>query len=168
MGWPPQSTRASWPAKKCSLVDATRAGTQVVGGTPTPTVTVTQNAQSVLTSQVTYAGAVQTAFGGIFGVQQMAVRGSATSSLTLPKWMNISVAIDISQSMGLAATSAGITKLQGLTPDNCAFGCHVVSQDQAGTAYQTPYEKIAENNGVQLRIDVISDEYVEHDSDRGE
>ena len=67
--------------------------------------------------------------------------------------MNISVAIDISQSMGLASTAALQTQLSGLT-GGCAFGCHAYQNGQSGSA---SYEVQAHNAGIDLRIDVIKD-----------
>ena len=138
-------------------VDAAKVGA-VIGGTPTPNVSVNQVGQTLM-AVVTYQASSPNVFGTMFRAPSIALSGSASSALTLPRYMNISVAIDVSQSMGLAATSAGMTKLQGLTPDGCAFGCHVVSQDQAGGPQpysKTSYETIAHNNGIQLRTDVIA------------
>ena len=58
---------------------------------------------------------------------------------------------DISQSMGLAATTAGQSQLASLT-GGCQFGCHVYQNGQSGTQ---PYETQAHAAGIQLRIDVI-------------
>ena len=128
-----------------------------IGGVPTPTVTVAVNG-SRIDARVTYRADVPTTFGKMFGVQSLPIGNTVAASLTLPTYMNISVAVDVSQSMGLAATSADMTKLQSLTPDGCAFGCHVVSSDQLGgpAPYNTtPYRQIAKTNNVQLRVDVI-------------
>ena len=134
-------------------VDGMRAGNLVVGGVPTPVVTVapspTNNA--TLTATVTYSGNVATSFGGIYGVRTMLVQGASASSLTMPTYMNISVAVDVSQSMGLASTTAYMSQLQSLT-GGCAFGCHVYQPGQSGIL---PYETQAHNAGIQLRIDVI-------------
>lgn len=126
----------------------------VTGASPTPTVSVSTSGMTI-TATVAYTNiGIPTAFGRFVGMSSVPVSNSASASLTLPKYINISVAIDISQSMGLAATTAGISQLESLTvgtPDGaCAFGCHVPSP---GATLSN--EQIAHKNGVQLRIDVI-------------
>ena len=125
-----------------------------IGGTPTPNVTVvesTVNGKNVITATVSYQANSPNIFGTIFGSENIALSGTSKSALTLPSYMNISVAIDISQSMGLAATSDAQTKLAGLT-GGCAFGCHAYQSGQSGSA---PYETQAHNASIDLRIDVI-------------
>ena len=128
-----------------------------IGTTPSPTVVVTPSANAI-TATVSYQTNVPTMFGGIFGTKRIAISGSASSQLTMPKYINISVMTDISQSMGLAATQDGMNALQQLTPDNCAFGCHVVSNDSVkygGMWKSKSYETVAHENNISLRIDVI-------------
>jgi Flp pilus assembly protein TadG len=125
-----------------------------IGTTPQPSIAV-QISGTTITATSAYSNvAVSTVFGKIFGVSVFPLSNSASSTLTVPRYLNISVAIDVSQSMGLAATKAGMAQLSALTastPDGpCAFGCHVAS----GGASQSN-ETIARNNNIQLRIDVI-------------
>ena len=87
----------------------------------------------------------------MFGVNNFLVSGNSASSLALPQYLNISVVTDISQSMGLAATSTGQTQLASIT-GGCQFGCHVYQNGQSGSQ---PYEVQAHAAGIQLRIDVI-------------
>ena len=121
-----------------------------LGAVPTPNVQVNPGAASI-TAFVTFTAPVPTSFAKAFGVQNYAVNGSASSSLNLPKFLNISVVTDISQSMGLAATSSGQSQLASLT-GGCQFGCHVYQNGQQGVL---PYETQAHAAGIQLRIDVI-------------
>lgn len=134
-------------------VNGTRASLMVSGGTPIPIVSVSPSPvnPNTLTAKVNYSGVVPTIFGGMFGVRTLAVSGTASSSLTMPTYMNISVAVDVSQSMGLASTPTYMAQLQSLT-GGCAFGCHVYQAGQSGT---DSYEAQAEAAGIQLRIDVI-------------
>ena len=125
-----------------------------IGGAPTPTVTVLEssvNGKNVITATVSYQATSPNVFGPIYGSKNVALSGTAKSALTLPSYMNITVAIDISQSMGLAATSAAQTTLANLT-GGCAFGCHAYQGGQKGSA---PYETQAHNASIDLRIDVI-------------
>ncbi len=132
-------------------VNAAKAGTMLANGVPTPSIAVSQNTPTTLTASVSYSGAVNTVFGGMFGTRTVAVQGAASSSLTMPTYMNISVAVDISQSMGLAATPADMARMQSLT-GGCAFGCHV-STDGHSPSYETQAHLSVPP--ILLRIDVI-------------
>ena len=121
-----------------------------LGASPTPTVQVNPGSSNI-TAFVSFATPVPTIFGRMFGTANFKVAGSAASSLALPKYLNISVVTDISQSMGLAATTAGQNQLYTITA-GCQFGCHVYQSGQTGTQ---PYETQAHAAGIQLRIDVI-------------
>lgn len=136
-------------AQQVFTVNARRTS-QWIGATPTPQVTVTV-ANQTITATVKYTANVPTLFGGMYGVKKKTVLGTAVSSLAMPKYLNISVVVDISQSMGLASTQAYMSQLSSLT-GGCAFGCHVYQSGQSGT---DPYEKQAHDHGIQLRIDVI-------------
>lgn len=129
--------------------NATKVG-RTLGAMPTPNVQVNSGAASI-TAFVSFSAPVPTTFAKIFNVNSYTVNGTAASSLTMPKYLNISVVTDISQSMGLAATSSGQSQLASLT-GGCQFGCHVYQPGQSGTQ---PYEVQAHSAGIQLRIDVI-------------
>ena len=103
----------------------------------------------VITATGSYKAQWPTYFGKIFGTPIMNMAGKAASTLNLPKYMNIYVATDISQSMGIASTQSYMSQLSNLT-GGCVFGCHVKQSGQA-----LSYEQIAHNNNIQLRIDVI-------------
>jgi hypothetical protein len=94
----------------------------------------------------------------IAGIKSIAVHGSATAAANKPKYVDFYLLLDNSPSMGLGATPADITKLQSLTPDNCAFACHMHTFDSKGQITgnsTTDYYTIAKNGGVQTRIDVL-------------
>ena len=129
--------------------NATKVG-RWLGAVPTPNVQVNPGAASI-TAFVTFSSPVPTTFAKMFNVNSYTVNGTSASSLTLPKYLNISVVTDISQSMGLAATSSGQSQLASLT-GGCEFGCHVYQSGQTGTQ---PYEVQAHAANIQLRIDVI-------------
>ena len=118
----------------------------------TPNVQVNPGSANI-TAFVSASAPLPTVFGGMFHTPTINVAVSSASSLALPKYLNISVVTDISQSMGLAATSTGQTQLASIT-GGCQFGCHVY---QAGQSGSQPYEVQAHNAvpTIQLRIDVI-------------
>ncbi len=129
--------------------NATKVG-RWLGAVPVPSVQVNPGSANI-TAFVSFSTPVPTVFGKIFGVTTFKTSGNAASSLSLPKYLNISVVTDISQSMGLAATAAGQSQLASLT-GGCEFGCHVYQNGQTGLL---PYEFQAHAAGIQLRIDVI-------------
>ena len=120
-----------------------------IGGTPASSVTVHPPTSQSITAEASYSASIPSIFGRMFGVNSYPISGTAKSSLKMPSYLNISIAVDVSQSMGLASTPAYMNQLRTLT-GGCAFGCHV-AQYQG----QTPFEQVAHNNGIQLRIDVI-------------
>ena len=128
------------------------ANSAMVKTVNTPTLNLSlqrPNSGLIITATGSYSAQYPTAFGKMFGRSSLAVGGNAASSLNLPKYMNIFVATDISQSMGIAATQTDMDALSRLT-NGCVFGCHVALSNQSQT-----YEDIAHKNNVTLRIDVI-------------
>ena len=134
-----------------------------------PSLSVTSTTASVtatggvFTAQMTYNASFTTAFGGLFGFPTIALKGSASSSLATNPYANISVLMDVSSSMTIAATTADIALMNTLTtafkpvgvlPGNvtlgegCAFACHWSSTGQ-------DYYALAKAKGVTLRLDVL-------------
>lgn len=105
---------------------------------------------------VTYSGESQNSFGAILGMATLHIKGAATALTSLAPFIDIHVALDTSQSMGLAATDADATKLWQKTTQlngrGCQFGCHVQAPGE-------PYanEAIANANGIRLRVNVLRD-----------
>ncbi|WP_132252430.1 TadE/TadG family type IV pilus assembly protein [Methylobacterium segetis] len=128
------------------------------------TVTLTKTGQRI-DAAAGYAVSTRTTFGGLFGVRSLSAIGQAVSSASMPLYTDLYMALDVSQSMGLAATKTGAQDLFRLTlksekdagnksPKGCVFGCHVV---QNGSAVPLSYETLARNAGIPLRIDVLRD-----------
>jgi Flp pilus assembly protein TadG len=100
------------------------------------------NARSAVASFTT---AAPLAFAGILGVNTMDISGQTTAGIEVGGSMDISLWLDASASMGVAATETdrdALVKLAG-----CAFACHMggkpTSMDKAHSA------------GVKLRIDLM-------------
>ncbi|MBV9633395.1 MAG: Tad domain-containing protein, partial [Methylobacteriaceae bacterium] len=107
---------------------------------------------------VSYSASVQTTFGGLLGIPSLSINGAASSSRKFPTYVDFYLLLDNSPSMGLAATSADISKMQSITSDSCAFACHQHSFDSNGniTGDNTnDYYHLAKNNGITTRIDVL-------------
>jgi hypothetical protein len=93
----------------------------------------------------------------IIGIPSLAIVGSSVAkggSSGKSPYIDFYAFLDNSPSMGLGATSGEQARLQALTPDNCAFACHV-----AGST--TDYYSIARKNSIQLRIDVLQSSWVD-------
>lgn len=103
---------------------------------------------NIVSAQVTYSGSVKTYFGSIIGMDALPVSGNVTSSHGMATYADFYLALDISQSMGLAATDADMANLSSRT-NGCAFACHVAQ----GTS--TDNYTVARQNGILLRIDAV-------------
>ena len=100
----------------------------VVDGTGTRKVTVSYTAQT------------RNLFSSIIGLQTLPITGTATAIYTPPTPLstNLYVVVDTSPSMTLAATSAGIARMQlpkGQGGADCAFACHVANVIGQGTSH---------------------------------
>lgn len=99
------------------------------GGDATAGTTVTR------TIVVSYTAQSQNVFASLLGMPTMAINGSSTAKTSTAPNIDFYLMLDTSPSMGIAATSAGITAMQnatqqesdiGIEPNGngCAFGCH--------------------------------------------
>lgn len=111
--------------------------------------------QSVTTMsvQISYNAELPTAFMQVFGINTLKMSGSARAETNLPPYIDFHLLLDNSPSMGVAGSQADINKMQGLTPDQCAFACH--KKNSNGTENLNDYYHIAKNNGVNTRIDLL-------------
>jgi Flp pilus assembly protein TadG len=99
------------------------------------TTTVTK-AGIKLTSNITFHADVPMTFMKVIGLQTMTVKGSSTSSASLPPYLDFYLMLDVSGSMGLPSTDAEQTRLAAVNPDDfsvysngCTFACHFQSQN---------------------------------------
>lgn len=91
---------------------------------------VTRNGQT-LNSTVTYTATVQNNFGKIFRSPTTTLTNTVTASTDLPSYLDFYLMVDVSGSMGLPATAAGMTQLASVNRDmwsdyqqGCQFACH--------------------------------------------
>jgi Flp pilus assembly protein TadG len=92
-----------------------------------------------------FSAAAPLAFAGILGTSSMDVTGQTTAGIEIGGSMDISLWLDASASMGVAATEADRDALRKLT--GCAFACHMGS---APTSTDKAHAK-----GIKLRIDLM-------------
>ena len=134
----------------------------------TPTVTMARTGQTI-NATVTYTAASKNAFGPLFGVSQINMNGDAASSLTMGKYLDFYLLLDVSGSMGLPTTTAGQNQLASISPDEknaaaypsgCAFACHF-SQKMCTTIASptTPQAcqgyNLSRTNNIALRADSV-------------
>jgi len=115
----------------------------------TVTVTNPNNNSLKRTVTVSYVAANQNIFASVLGYSALQVKGSSTANASIAPNINFYVLLDNSPSMALPQTSAGITQMETLTPQQggCAFACHQASTGNGdtqgnpclkGTTYTTP------------------------------
>jgi Flp pilus assembly protein TadG len=108
------------------------------------------------TAVVTYKARSTNNFSAILGSSSLGIGGTATSKATLAPYIDIHLALDTSQSMGLAASDQAARDLWQKTGElngrSCQFGCH---ERSPGETYSN--EDIANTYNIPLRVNVLRD-----------
>lgn len=104
---------------------------------------------------VTFNRKVDLYLGSFIGQSQSTISGTSVAQAAMTDtrrghYLDIAFALDVSGSMGLAATDDGQKKLTQLT--GCAFGCHITYSGKGTTNLS-----VARNNNIKLRLDVMRD-----------
>ncbi len=111
-----------------------------------PTIDLKNASGDSWSATLTYKAKMSTSIAAAIGIKSLGVNGKAEANLTMAMaYMDINFLLDTSQSMGLAATKAGMDQLVNLT--GCMFGCHVAGQSQTYDA--------ARANNIPMRVDVL-------------
>lgn len=114
---------------------ATRAFTVNAGSMPLTQITLSppqvQRDGQTLTSTVTYTATVQNTFGRIFRSPTTTISNTVTASADLASYLDFYLMVDVSGSMGLPTTAAGMKSLADKNTDlswdyrqGCQFACH--------------------------------------------
>jgi Flp pilus assembly protein TadG len=129
---------------------------RVAGYKPPAPVTTTATfgyAANTITIAATASASVNPFFRNMLGVSSYTINVNSTAAQNTVNYANISLVVDVSPSMAVAASPGDIATLQTLTQAQtgtaCAFACH--DSDSAGPSNYS----IARAGGVQLRIDVV-------------
>lgn len=125
-----------------------RLEAQLDGGSIVDLSVTASRASTTIRSNIEAEASVDLAFGGLYGYDTQIVAVNSQAEAPLPRFIDFTMMLDISQSMGLAATSDGQTKLKKLT--GCAFGCH----DKRNASSKDTAD-LATTNGIAMRIDVL-------------
>jgi Flp pilus assembly protein TadG len=106
------------------------AGTVELVVPATPQISMARTGQT-LTATVAYSGQTPTSFGGIVGVNALHISGTSSASMTMGKYLDFYLLLDVSGSMGIPTSAAGQNQLAKINPDNksnyptgCTFACH--------------------------------------------
>ena len=91
-----------------------------------------------LASRIDFSADVPVTFLKLLGYQNISVAGSASSTASLPRYLDFYLLLDVSGSMGLPSTTAEAARLQQISPDNfiqyptgCTLACHFAPQNSA-------------------------------------
>jgi Flp pilus assembly protein TadG len=128
-------------------------------GTVTSNLTVTSTGPNAVAATLTYSAAIPALFSGIIGIPSFAVNGTASAKASGIIYINYYILVDISQSMGIGATSADMANLYNRVvaynngsggEAGCVFGCHIEAQ---GQSYTNEYLAHGISPRITLRID---------------
>ncbi|WP_312489345.1 TadE/TadG family type IV pilus assembly protein [Sphingomonas sp.] len=104
---------------------------------------------------VSYSAVSNNVFSGILGMRTLTIAGrSQTTNATAPN-IDFYMLLDVSSSMALPTTTAGLAKVAASNSRNCQFACHS-SADLTGrdaTGKMTDLYGVAKSYGLPLRID---------------
>ncbi|WP_036280695.1 pilus assembly protein TadG-related protein [Methylocystis sp. ATCC 49242] len=146
----PQAIAAAMSqAEKSFYAQAGKRAADLLGK---PAIDVQIKGQEV-TANVAYSAAMPSNFGRIAGVKLMNYNGGAGAQLTMAKFLDFYLLLDVSGSMGLPSTPAGEAALAAKNPDDlaqyptgCRFACHFAGSQ----GYN-----VSRANNIQLRIDAV-------------
>jgi Flp pilus assembly protein TadG len=120
-----------------------------------------------ITASANFTVRTSTYLATLFSKESFTAAGDAVSSSSLPAYSDVYLALDISGSMGIAASQAEMVKLFNAKgkqkagksePTGCVFGCHTIETDKGWTE---SFSTVAAKNNVRLRIDVLRDAVIE-------
>lgn len=106
-----------------------------------------------LRSDLSFSADVPTTFGRIFGKKTIRVSGTSSATYDTQVFRDFYLLLDNTPSMGVAATTADITKMSAKAKDQCAFACHIVKD---GVEDKSDNYNLAKKLGVTIRIDVVA------------
>ena len=95
-----------------------------------------------------------TFFGGLLGIKNIPLAGSAVTTARPLTYANYYILVDVSQSMGIGSTPADMTALYNRVVTNknaasndvgCVFGCHVYGRVDNGAMQKYTNEDLAHN-----------------------
>ncbi|WP_322964504.1 TadE/TadG family type IV pilus assembly protein [Sphingomonas fuzhouensis] len=104
---------------------------------------------------VTYTAVSHNVFGGILGLSSLTIGGRSATTNAIAPDIDFYMLLDVSSSMALPTTTAGLAKVAASNDRNCQFACHSVNdlQGRAANGQMTDLYGVAKSYGLPLRID---------------
>jgi Flp pilus assembly protein TadG len=103
----------------------------------TPTIAIVTGTGNKITATLTYSTSVPTFFSGVIGMSTIPISGHAQATASPLTYVNYYILLDISNSMGIAASLSDQISLYNATlakyGSGCQFGCHVPDTGQTET-----------------------------------
>ena len=104
---------------------------------------------------VTYAAVSNNMFASLLGVKNLPIMGNSATTNAVAPDIDFYMLLDVSGSMALPTTSAGLAKVGASNSRNCQFACHstmdLTGKDAKGKT--TDLYGVAKSYGLTLRID---------------
>lgn len=116
-------------------------------GKLTVTITAAAGATNSRTATVTYLAKSQNAFAGILGLDAVPIGGTSRANATVAPNIDFYLLLDVSSSMLLPATTAGLAAMVKATPKQggCTFACHQSFRDRVSKNPDGSSNEIYEN-----------------------
>jgi Flp pilus assembly protein TadG len=118
----------------------------------------TNGAINVRTATVTFRATSANAFGAILGQSTLTIKGTSASTASTAPNIDFYVLMDMSGSMALPTTTAGLSQMTSLT-GGCAFACHNSNDVKTATnntppwnGAQADYYTVAQSYSIPLRV----------------
>jgi Flp pilus assembly protein TadG len=118
----------------------------------------TNGAINVRTATVTFRAQSANSFAGILGMDTLTIKGTSASTASTAPNIDFYVLMDMSGSMALPTTTAGLSTMTTKT-GGCAFACHSTNDLKAATQNVAPwngaqadYYTVAQSYGIPLRV----------------
>lgn len=118
----------------------------------------TNGAINVRTATVTFRAQSANAFGGILGLNSLTIKGTSASTASTAPNIDFYVLMDMSGSMALPTTTAGLATMTTKT-GGCAFACHSTNDAKTATnnvppwnGAQADYYTVAQSYSIPLRV----------------
>lgn len=119
-----------------------------------PKVKLVQNGLA-LSVKLDWEFEVPSVFGRLFGQEAYLISGGSASEISAKPFVHLIVLLDVSQSMGIGATSGDQVRLFNL--EGCMFACHLppaVSSSRNNKSITTYQAARAQNPPINTRVDV--------------
>ncbi|MET4897544.1 TadE/TadG family type IV pilus assembly protein [Sphingomonadaceae bacterium jetA1] len=135
---------------------------QAQGVTGTGNVHITQlvvqaptDASGRRNATVRYTGVSDNVFARILGVDSLSIGGGSATTNSIAPNIDFYMVLDVSASMALPTTSAGLAKVAQSNSKGCKFACHSVNDEKGRDANgrMTDLYGVAKSYGLKLRID---------------